>query len=242
MAGAFFMPLRSALRLALRWPPLLVWLIAFGMGSAISAAVAQYFFEMDPIEQVWFGILATIGPIVVSGILIFFLARTLLTDAAGYGRPLYLRFVGLYLFAAVALELIDAVTSMALLSQVESRTPLLYASPVVGAVANFAVFPMFVRSFAAAAGVEEPRLSAVWSFVFVGGRYAYFWYVACTIGLNFLSVLVFAYLPAGPGDGLARGLIQSAIAATGQVVRSMLDIVTVRMVARGWRDDVEVFA
>jgi hypothetical protein len=194
-------------------------------------------------NPIWLSIFTFIGAVAMSAVVIFFLSRALLTEASGYGRPLYARFAGIYVLAAILVEFLQSAGSVAVFSFATSPAAFVYGSPLVGALASVAAFPLFVRCFATAAGIDEPRLGRIWSFVFDGGRGVYFWYALCTIGLGLLGSFTFTnILPAGESNDLPGNLLQSAITATSQIMRSMLDIVAVKMVARGWREDVEVFA
>jgi hypothetical protein len=243
MAGELTLPVRDAIGLALRRPSLVAWFFVLAMAAGVRSFRTQARVDMDSATSVWLNLLVYFGPIMMSAIVIFFLARALLSETAGYGRPLYGRFVGLYVLAVILVELLDLAGTIAIFSGGPSPALLLYGSPLVGSLASVAVFPFFVRCFATAAGIEEPRLGAVWSIVFDDGKWVYVWYAVCAVGLNLLGVFVFAnLLPAGEGNDLPGNLIQSVIAATAQILRSMLDIVAVKMVATGWQDDVKVFA
>jgi hypothetical protein len=243
MAGDVIRPLRGAIGLALRPPSLVAWLVVLSMATGLRAFRTRPNIDIEPLASIWLGLLMFVGPALISAIIIFALSRTLLDDAAGYGRPLYGRFVGLYVLAVIVVEFLSFAGTIAVFSSGPSETLLVYGSPFVGSLASIAVFPLFVRCFATAAGIEEPRLGSVWSFVFDQGKWVYFWYAVCSFGFNLLGPFTFVnLLPAGEGNDLPGNLIQSAIAATAQILRSMLDIVAVKMVATGRQEDVEVFA
>jgi hypothetical protein len=241
MAGNLMQPLRSAIALGSRAPALVAFGVALATHTIVRAVQVQAFEAADPAP--WLNLLLYLGPVAMSAILIIFLARTLLIDAHGYGRPLIGRFAGLYLLAVILFEFVGFAGSIAIFSAGPSPLLLLYGSPVVSGLASAAAFPLFVRCFATAAGIEEPRLSTVWAFVFGGGRAVYFWYALSAIGLNLLSAFTFAnLLPAGEGNSLPGNLVQSFISATAQILRCLLDVVAVRMLVSGWQEDVEVFA
>ena len=241
MAGRLIEPLRSAIELARRGHAIAAWLVALAMSVALWFLQARAY-EEDPL----FGpgeadlVIFSAGTI-VSALIIFFLGRTLLRDASDYGRPLLARFVGIYLMAVLLVVAVQTLGEVAIIALGGFRAPPVLAAAVVTAVASITLFPLFVRCFATAAGIEEPRLGSIWSFVFTGGRAVLFWYVTLTVALEALSTTVLVASRAAAG-GEGPSLVPGAIEATSQIMRCLFDIVAVKMTTRGWRDDAEVFA
>ena len=224
MAGGLIQPLRSALDLAQRRQPLFAWLGSWALGVGTMIVARQVYADGESSSPIELTALLFLVPAAISALIIMFLARALLADAAHYGPPLYGRFVGLYAFAVILVTVVQGVGEGFTASLDSPGQASVFGLAFAGALGSAAVFPLMVRCFATAAGIAEPRLGTVWSFVFTTGRGAYFWYVAGTFALYLLGAALFvSRFPNGGGD-LIDTLTQGAIDATSQIMPDLLAI------------------
>lgn len=243
MADQEVRPLQDALGRAFSPAGLTAWLCLVVMFAGTRALLVQMYANVTSPTFLWLNVAVSIGPMVLIALAIFFLARALLSEASGYGRPMYLSFLGLVVLWNLVVGIVSFMGTFAVFASDPSPFVMTYGSPLVGTLGAIAVFPLVVRTFATAAGIAEPRLGSVWAFAFGDGRRAYLWYAAITLATNILGPFAFANVfAAGQGNELLGNLVQSAISGTGQLLRFMLAVGVVWVMASGWRREAEVFA
>jgi hypothetical protein len=242
--GAFLRPIVAALSWAVRWPAIFAWIVLIAVATGTRALQTRAYADVAAADFALGSGLASIGTIVVNAALFLFLARIFLAPSFGRARPLYLRWLGLYLLSVAIVWFIMTAGTLAIFSGNPSQFMMTYGTTIVGALGAIVVFPIVVRSFAAAAGLDEQRLGKTWAFAFQEGRYAYFWYAACAVLFPILMVFTFVNLlpQGGEANALPGNVIQSTITATGSLLTMLLAIVAAQRTAPGPQHQAQVFA
>lgn len=240
----FVQPIASALHALKRMPSLVVWAILIVVEIA-SRAMLRIILP-DPslssllmVEPVFAVVRALIG-----GVLTFYLARTLVAPNTRHARPLYGRFVGLFVASGLITWLISGIGRVVIFAGEPSQFMMTYGSILVGSFGAIVTFAFLVRMLTAAAGSLEPRLGGTLAFAFREGWSAYVWYTICAILFPVLMVYTFHNVlgPGNEANDLPGNFLQSVITGTGSVLQYLLAVVVARCTLPDARRLAETFA
>lgn len=226
-----------------RAPALVSWTVLFAM-EATARSVQIEAVSTGASTAITARLLLTFTGGLIGGLLIFFLARTLLAPPSARFRPQYGQFGGLVIAVFVTEWLLGSIARTVIILNAQSRPMVIYGSVLAMALPKLLTFPFLVRALIAGAGYEEPRLGGVAQFSFAQARSAYLWYAMCTLVFPALLAFAFANFSDGhnrPND-LSGNLLQSLITSTGILLRYLLAIVVAKWMMPSKQRLAETFA
>jgi hypothetical protein len=227
-----------------RTPSLIAWVVLVAMAAGTRAIRTSMVPAAGYGNIVVVQLLLTFVSVAVGGLLVFLLGRALLASHTGHARPLYGRFIGLFVTSSLLTGFITTTAAVIIFAGVPTPFMATYGSILVGSLAAILVFPIVVRNMAAAAGSPEPKLPGMIGFDLADGRFAYAWYALCAI--VFPAMVVFTFANLLPSDNTANQLpaniVQSLITGTGALLRYLVAIVAARGATPGMRQQAEAFA
>jgi hypothetical protein len=238
-------PVVEASALLARWPSLVAIAALFLLSVSERAAKAAMFDgeHYDPSLLVIVSLVSTLVAFIVGAAVILALARALVWDRNSERRPRPIRWFALYVAWCVGLNILSFMVPLLAYSSGFASEVIASTVLAAGAAGAIIFFPMLVRLFAMAAGIDEPKLGVVWAGLFGDRRAIYLWYAVATCGFTVLLYAAFQLI--GPIQGRLGNVmawaVQGGINAVGQVFRYMLAAVAALSLAPAANWQAEAF-